>query len=140
MNPKEAKKILPKKEYETFEAVFMNQISRTPPAKLKLRATLARRLRDKYVDLAKHQIAQIRTRRTNETDTDLNDRRAVLFQEVIERLEFELDRPREFLRSSSAATEKKSRKKVPRAQRAAQHLEAQDEKAIHEGRRRERRS
>jgi ATP-dependent Clp protease ATP-binding subunit ClpA len=134
MNPKEAKKILPKKEYETFEAIFMNQISRTPAAKLKLRATMARRLRDKYIDLAKHQVAEIRTRRTNETDTDINDRRAGIFQEVIDILENELDRPR-ITTSSDAPTIKK---KAPRAHRAAMHLRTQDKKAIHEARRRDR--
>lgn len=94
MNPKEAKKILPKKEYETFESILMNQISRTPAAKLKLRATLARRLRDKYRDLARHEAAGVRRRRTNETDTDINDRRARSFQDIIDRLEFELERTR----------------------------------------------
>lgn len=133
MNPKEAKKILPKKEYETFESVFMNQISRTSAAKLKLRATLARRLRDKYVDLAKHQVAEIRTRRTNETDTDLNDRRADLFQEVIERLEAELDGHR----ADAKSPEVPAKKKVPRAVRAARDIQREDKKAIEEGHRRE---
>ena len=94
MNPKEAKKILPKAEYEAFESILMNQISRTPSAKLKQRASMARKLRDKYRDLAHHEAAGVRRRRTNAVDTDINDRRTRLFQEIIDHLEATLDEPK----------------------------------------------
>jgi hypothetical protein len=87
VNPKEAKKILPKKEYETFEPILMNQISRTPEAILKQRLGLARKLNRKYRDLAHHDVASIRTRRTNEVDTDINDRRVRQFDDIIELIE-----------------------------------------------------
>jgi membrane carboxypeptidase/penicillin-binding protein len=131
MNPKEAKKILPKVEFEAFETILLNQISRTPSSKLKQRATLARRLRDKYIDLAHHQAAQARTRRTNEIDTDINDRRARIFQEMIDRLEEELANPR--LRAAETAVRKKSR-----ARTASTRNLQMDQRTIHEARRRER--
>lgn len=83
----EAKKILPKDEFEIFEAVLMNQISRMSQPRLQQKATLARRLRDKYRDQARRDVVELRSRRTNEVDTDINDRRVQLFKEVIERLE-----------------------------------------------------
>lgn len=94
MRVKEAKKILPKSEYEAFEAILMRQTSRMSDAKLKQRATLSRRLRDKNRDLAKRRAASVRTRRTNETDTRVFDRRASIFQSIIDHLETELGKPR----------------------------------------------
>lgn len=94
MNYKEAKKIIPKKEFEAFETILMNQLSRVPSSILKKRATLARRLRDKYKDLAKFEVNQIHTRNDYEVDTDINDRRARIFQDIIDRLESELDNTR----------------------------------------------
>lgn len=83
----EAKKILPKDEFEIFEAVLMNQISRMSQPRLQQKATLARRLRDKYRDQARRDVVDLRARRTNEVDTDINDRRVQLFKEILERLE-----------------------------------------------------
>lgn len=91
VNYKEAKKILPKKEFDAFDTILMNQLSRVPSSILKKRATLARRLRDKYKDLAKYEVNQIHTRNNYEVDTDINDRRARIFQDIIDRLESELD-------------------------------------------------
>ena len=90
MNLKEAKKILPKREFETFEHVLIDQISRTPAARLRQWVTLARKLRRKYRDLARAQGADIRGRGTYEVDTDLNDRRARLMAELDERITAEL--------------------------------------------------
>lgn len=129
MNAKEAKKILPKDEYEAFEPILMKQISRTPAAKLKQRATLSRKLRDKYRDLARRQAADVRTRRTNETDTSLHDRRARIFQEIIDFLEIEIDKPRRPARSAPGGNEKEA---------AAQRREKNAKRAITEGLRRAR--
>jgi hypothetical protein len=87
MNPKEAKKILPKKEYEAFEAILANQVSRIPVAVLKQRIKLARKLRKKYRDSAHHLAAGVRARRTNEVDTDIDDRRVRTFEDIIDRIE-----------------------------------------------------
>lgn len=127
MNAKEAKKILPKDEYEAFEPILLKQISRTPAAKLKQRATLSRKLRDKYRDLARRQAADVRTRRTNETDTSLHDRRARIFQEVIDYLEVEIDKPRRPARSAPGGNEKEA---------ATQRREKNAKRAINEGLRR----
>ncbi len=108
MRAKEAKKILPKSEYEAFEAIFTNQISRTSSARLKQRATLSRRLRDKYRDMAHRMAAEVRDRRTNTTDTRLYERRASLFQDVIDRLEAELDRLKHQIQSGAAPKKKKA--------------------------------
>ena len=129
MNPKEAKKILPKDEYEAFEPILMKQTSRTPAAKLKQRATLSRKLRDKYKDLARRQGAEVRTRRTNETDTSLHDRRARIFQEIIDYLEVELEKPRRPARPRVENVNK---------EQAAQRTLKNAKKAIVEGLRRSR--
>lgn len=89
---KEAKKILPKKDFEAFEAVFANQLSRTSAVKLKQRLALARKLKKKYRDLAHAEVASIKSRRTNEVDTDINDRRVRLFETAIETIEDALEK------------------------------------------------
>lgn len=91
MNAKEAKKILPKQEYEAFEAIFMRQTSMMGTGRLKQLTSLSRRLRNKYRDLSKRQGADVRHRRTNTTDTSLYDRRARTFQDLLEFLEREIE-------------------------------------------------
>jgi hypothetical protein len=134
MNYKEAKKIIPKKEFESFESIFMNQISKTPASLLKKRATMARRLRDKYKDLAKYEVGQIRTRNDYEVDTDINDRRARLFQEVINRLEDELDESRKI--DSNLPSKKDSRSRMKIRKQTADHWDAEDKRSVQEARRR----
>lgn len=132
MRAKEAKKILPKNEYEAFEAILVNQTSRMGAARLKQRATLSRRLRDKYRDLAKRQAASVRTRRTNETDTDIYDRRVRIFQSIIDQLEAELDKPR---RQTAPRTKKPSR---PKASMAAREQDTKSKKVLTDAKRRTR--
>jgi len=118
MNLKEAKKILPKTEFETFEHVLIDQIARTPAVRLKQWAALARKLRVKYQDLARAQGSDISARGTYDVDTSLNDRRSRLMMEIIERIDDELTRPRP----------KTTRKAVPRGagDRAAAARELRD--------------
>ena len=92
MNVKEAKKILPKSDFEAFESVFNNQIQRTSPLRLKQLAKLARKLRDKYRDLAKKQGRNVQGRGTYEIDTDIQDRRIVLMEIAMDRIEEALGR------------------------------------------------
>lgn len=131
MNYKEAKKILPKKEFEAFESILANQLSRTSPTKLKHRVSMARKLRDKYRDLAHQQISAIRRIRTNEVDTDINDRRARLFQDIIDRLEDELSLPRDPSTRPPIVPKKKMQQQI-RSNRG----EAYDRKAMLEAKRR----
>ena len=132
MNYKEAKKIIPKKEFEAFETILMNQLSRVPSSILKKRATQARKLRDKYKDLAKYEINQIHTRNDYEIDTDINDRRARIFQGVIDRLESELDNTR--------AIDSRPPKHNGKGRRFkdSNSIDEKDRRSVQEARRRER--
>lgn len=132
MNYKEAKKIIPKKEFEAFETILMNQLSRVPSVILKKRATLARKLRDKYKDLAKYEVNQIHTRNDYEVDTDINDRRARIFQDVIDRLESELDAPRAIDSREPKHSPKNRRGKDPNS------VDEKDRRSVLDARRRTR--
>ena len=93
---------------------------------------MARKLRDKYRDLAHQQIHEIKDRRTNDVDTDINDRRARLFQEIIDRLEDELAGPRKVENAPQL------KKKKFRPQVATGRGEAHDRKSMLAAKRRER--
>ena len=94
IRPKQAKKILPKSEFEQFETIIDNQTRRISEERLKQKATISRRLRDKYRSLARHQSIAAKQKLTNETDVSQNEARAEIFQELIERIETELaERP-----------------------------------------------
>lgn len=92
IRPKQAKKILPKSEFEQFEAIIDNQVRRLSGSRLKQQATISRRLRDKYRDLARYQSVAAKQKMTNETDVSQNEARAQIFHELIERIETELER------------------------------------------------
>ena len=93
IRPKQAKKILPKSELEQFEAIIDNQTSRLSDARLRQKADISRRLRDKYRRLARHQSVMAKQKLTNETDVSQNETRAEIFQALLERIELELSRP-----------------------------------------------
>ena len=113
IRPKQAKKILPKSELEQFEAIIDNQTSRISDARLRQKAEISRRLRDKYRRLARHQSVSAKQKLTNETDVSQNETRAEIFQALLERIEVELARPgRE--RSNAPVSEVPIRKKRTR--------------------------
>ncbi len=93
IRPKQAKKILPKAEFEAFEAIIENQHGRMSEARLKKKATMSRRLREKYRDLARHQTIKAKRKLTNETDVSHHEARAEIFDRLIDRIETELERP-----------------------------------------------
>lgn len=113
MNPKEAKKILPKNEFEAFEKVFIGHTRQTSAARLKQLIGLAKKLRTKYRSLARDQGANVQGRGTFEIDTSLNDRKANLFDEMIEHLEDELLKPRPEGISKAAYKKKSGAEKSP---------------------------
>ncbi|MGE0527782.1 MAG: hypothetical protein AB7G93_06695 [Bdellovibrionales bacterium] len=127
MKVKEAKKILPKREFEAFEAVLEDRIGHTSQARLIQKSRLARRLRDKYRDLARQQGNDIRARGTYTVDTRLNDRKAELLQSIMGSLDHELGKQRVSPRAPRKSKDK--RKTEAHSKRVA-------EKTMREARRR----
>lgn len=131
MRQREAKKILPKTEYETFETVLLNQGHHSSRSRLMQKATLARKLRDKYKDRSRREVAATKSRRTNEVDTETDNRRVRIYQELIERLEELLAEPvpsrQRIQRNPKASLKDKS-----------QSLAASDRRAMLDARRRAR--
>ncbi len=87
MNLREAKKILPKKEFQAFENVVKLHIQRTPVPRLKQLYKLAKRHRDKYRSFSKKQGQDNPGRGTYEIDTSLQDRRVQLLEEIMDAIE-----------------------------------------------------
>lgn len=135
MRAKEAKKILPKSEFEAFEAILTHQIGRTPKTRLMQKATLARRLRDKYKDHSRREVQEAKARMTNEIDTGINDRRVRILQDIIDTLEQKMEEPKYSSVNSSSAASKKSR-----APKGDEHfrMQREEKKLIQEARRRHR--
>jgi hypothetical protein len=133
MKAKEAKKILPKSEFEAFEAILTHQIGRTPKTRLMQKASLARRLRDKYRDHSRREVHEAKTRMTNAMDTGINDRRVRILQDIIDTLEQKMDESR--YSSSSSTSSKKT--KVPKSDEHFR-MEREEKKLIQEARRRHR--
>jgi hypothetical protein len=116
IRPKQAKKILPKSEFEQFETIIDNQTRRVSEERLKQKATISRRLRDKYRGLARHQSIAAKQKLTNVTDISQNEARAEIFQNIIDRIETELaerpNRTQEFEEAPTKKTKKKMRRSI----------------------------
>ncbi len=133
IRPKQAKKILPKSEFEQFEAIIENQARRISDSRLKQKATISRRLRDKYRDLARHQSVAAKQKLTNETDVSHNEARAQIFHELIGRIEAELERPNRSRPADPVAVKRKAK----RARRARSRDERDAAKEIREAKKRQ---
>jgi hypothetical protein len=84
-------------EFELFEASMPASARQLSPARLRQKVTRARRLRDKYRDLAKRQRLEARGKRAPQRSRpaqgqENTERKAQLFQETLERFETQLRR------------------------------------------------
>jgi len=85
-----AKRWCTKPEWDVIGMSFKENYKRLSEARLKEKIKLTRRMRDKFRDLAKHQKGEMRGKRkvrgqTPTVDSHLNDKKAKLFNEALER-------------------------------------------------------
>jgi hypothetical protein len=106
-------------EFELFEASLPPSAKQLTPGRLRQKVTRARRLRDKYRDLAKRQRLEARGKRAPQRarpaqGQENTERKAQLFQETLERFETQLRRTATDAAPATAGTAKtKSQKGVP---------------------------
>jgi hypothetical protein len=92
-----ARRLCTKPEFELVEASFAPHVKTLSPARLRQKVARTRRLRDKYRDLARRQRLEARGKRSPQRARpaqghDNTDRKATLFQEVLDRFEAQLGR------------------------------------------------
>jgi hypothetical protein len=92
-----AQRLCTKPEFELVEASFAPHVKTLSPARLRQKVARTRRLRDKYRDLARRQRLEARGKRSPQRARpaqghDNTDRKATLFQEVLDRFEIQLGR------------------------------------------------
>lgn len=109
-----ARKLCSKTELTLVQASYATNVRDLTPSQLRQKITRARKLRDKYRDLAKQQRGESRGKRkpqsTRAAQSDENTvRKATLFQETLDRLEQQLARKE---KTSTMKTKKTSAKKA----------------------------
>jgi hypothetical protein len=92
-----AQRLCTKPEFELVEASFPARAKQLTPARLRQKVVRARKLRDKYRDLAKRQRLEARGKRAPQRSrpaqgNENTDRKAQLFQETLDRFETQLQR------------------------------------------------
>jgi hypothetical protein len=107
-----AQRLCTKPEFELVEASFAPHVKTLSPARLRQKVARTRRLRDKYRDLARRQRLEARGKRSPQRARpaqghDNTDRKATLFQEVLDRFEIQLGRAEPD--SGSATLEKRKK-------------------------------
>lgn len=92
-----AQRLCTKPEFELVEASFPARAKQLTPGRLRQKVVRARKLRDKYRDLAKRQRLEARGKRAPQRSrpaqgNENTDRKAQLFQETLDRFETQLRR------------------------------------------------
>lgn len=92
-----AQRLCTKPEFELVEASFPARAKQLTPGRLRQKVVRARKLRDKYRDLAKRQRLEARGKRAPQRSrpaqgNENTDRKAQLFQETLDRFEAQLRR------------------------------------------------